>query len=50
VYLKIIKSFHNYVLKYADMVRRGHLPTYSYGGTEWRGSGGQSEGKRFRAY
>jgi hypothetical protein len=28
VMLRILKSFHNYVVKYTDMIRRGHLPTY----------------------
>jgi hypothetical protein len=26
--LRILKSFHNYIVKYADMIRRGHLPAY----------------------
>jgi hypothetical protein len=28
VFLQIVQSFHNYVLKYTDMMRRGHLPSY----------------------
>jgi len=26
--LRILRSFHNYITKYADMIRRGHLPAY----------------------
>jgi hypothetical protein len=28
VLLEIIQCFHSYVLKYVDMILRGHLPTY----------------------
>ena len=30
VFLKIVQSFHNYIVKYVDMICRGHLATFKY--------------------